>query len=389
MTSLLQLGGPGTQRLTAWPGAGGKKANARLRRVSAACSGAAALDAPYGDWTLMEASTGTELSSWRIFGMATNKHTGYNHQPRAADVWLLRALPRASVRAVWIKEGACALGPEWQEVDGRATSKIPDGFTSYKQARAGWVGGWVGTGGGWRGRGARARGCADAEPRGGTEGGTEWSERASERASEASTPTHRTSRPATCHRRSSRSTRRGSWPCTPWRRRPPCCLPRQFTRRWTTSRGGKKASDWESVLGALPPVPTGTEAGTPAGVAAAQARRDAIAALESLLLQRPDVPGAAARPSPTSMQHALAGLQEQVTAYMGLRHSPRQTASVAGQIYGIGDELSDSVSEEQVCAAGDDGDDGDEHEGLDAWEDRRSQVASYVDCRWGAQHTHM
>jgi hypothetical protein len=131
--------------------------------------------------------------------------------------------------------------------------------------------------------------------------------------------------------------------------------------------GGKKASDWESVLGALPPVPTGTEAGTPAGVAAAQARRDAIAALESLLLQRPDVPGAAARPSPTSMQHALAGLQEQVTAYMGLRHSPRQTASVAGQIYGIGDELSDSVSEEQVCAAGDDGDDGDEHEGLDAW----------------------
>jgi hypothetical protein len=133
VTSLLQLGGPGTQRLTAWPGAGGKKANARLRRVSAACSGAAALDAPYGDWTLMEASTGTELSSWRIFGMATNKHTGYNHQPRAADVWLLRALPRASVRAVWIKEGACALGPEWQEVDGRATSKIPDGFTSYKQ----------------------------------------------------------------------------------------------------------------------------------------------------------------------------------------------------------------------------------------------------------------
>ena len=136
-------------------------------------------------------------------------------------------------------------------------------------------------------------------------------------------------------------------------------------------------------------MPTGTEAGTPAGVAAAQARRDAIAALESLLLQRPDVPGAAARPSPTSMQHALAGLQEQVTAYMGLRHSPRQTASVAGQIYGIGDELSDSVSEEQVCAAGDDGDDGDEHEGLDAWEDRRSQVASYVDCRWGAQHTHI
>ena len=99
----------------------------------------------------MEASTGTgtELSSWRIFGMATNKNRGYNHQPRPADVWLLRALPRASVRAVWIKEGACALGPEWQEVDGRATSKIPDGFTSYKQARAGWVGGWVG--GDWRG----------------------------------------------------------------------------------------------------------------------------------------------------------------------------------------------------------------------------------------------
>jgi hypothetical protein len=190
VTSLLQLGGPGTQRLTAWPGAGGKKANARLRRVSAACSGAAALDAPYGYWTLMEASTGTELSSWRIFGMATNKHTGYNHQPRAADVWLLRALPRASVRAVWIKEGACALGPEWQEVDGRATSKIPDGFTSYKQARAGWVGGWVG--GDWRGL-ERAWSESEGVCRRGAEGrdgGRDGVERARERARERGVHPH-------------------------------------------------------------------------------------------------------------------------------------------------------------------------------------------------------
>ena len=107
----------------------------------------------------MEASTDTELASWRIFGVATptrattsiralsrlgglpgrggtgrdvqrldadggqhrhravlvahlwrgDPNKGYYQHPRPADVWLLRALLRASV---WIKACACALGSE-------------------------------------------------------------------------------------------------------------------------------------------------------------------------------------------------------------------------------------------------------------------------------------
>ena len=110
--------------------------------------------------------------------------------PTGSNAWLLRALPRASVRAVWIKEGACALGSEWQEVDGRATSKIPDGFTSYKQARAGWVGGWVG--GDWRGL-ERAWSESEGVCRRGAEGrdgGRDGVERARERARERGVHPH-------------------------------------------------------------------------------------------------------------------------------------------------------------------------------------------------------